>query len=164
MDYPNHITDHEKGEHLSISFCEQSLKRTYQRIFPANGQSRKSENVDKISVRCHASVPFTEIRARQWTRLLSGHCFPQLSAAANLSYPAGSSDTRRPQFLRSAYPQMGAATADLRGHASRCNSNAVNRLGFLNSVHSCYPASLQVDAFPDNGFGSVRRSLPVPGR
>ena len=56
----------------------------------------------KISIRWYTSVPFTEIRVRQWTRLWCGHCFPQLSAAANLSYPAGSSDQRRPQFLRSA--------------------------------------------------------------
>ena len=70
----------------------------------------------------------------------SGHvlrcspCFPQLSVAANLSYPAGFSDKRRPQFLRSASPQMGAAAAPIRGHASRCNSNAANRLRFPDSV------------------------------
>ena len=70
-------------------------------------------------LRWYTSVPFTEIWVRQWTRLWCGHCFPQLSAAANLSYPAGSSDWRRPQFLRSVYPQMGAAAAPLRGLASR---------------------------------------------
>ena len=148
--------------YLSIIFCEQSPERTYQRIFPVDGRLRKSENEDKISIRCHASVPFPEIWVRQWTRLACGHCLSHLSAAANLSYPAGSSDKRRPQFLRSAYPQMGAAAAHLQGHASRCNSNAANRLRFLNSVHSCYPAPLQADAFPDNGFGSVKRPFPVP--
>ena len=50
------------------------------------------------------------------------------------SYPAGFSDKRRPQFLRSASPQMGAAAAPIRGHASRCNSNAANRLRFPDSV------------------------------
>ena len=149
-------------DYLSIIFCEQSPERTYQRIFPVDGRLRKSENEDKISIRCHASVPFPEIWVRQWTRLACGHCLSHLSAAANLSYPAGSSDKRRPQFLRSAYPQMGAAAAHLQGHASRCNSNAANRLRFLNSVHSCYPAPLQADAFPDNGFGSVKRPFPVP--
>src|SRR5699024_9725027 len=63
-----------------------------------------------------------------------GPCFPQLSVAAKLSYPAGFSDKRRPQFLRSASPQMGAAAAPIRGHASRCNSNAANRLRFPDSV------------------------------
>ena len=38
--------------------------------------------------------------------LRCGPCFPQLSVAANLSYPAGFSDKRRPQFLRSASPQL----------------------------------------------------------
>lgn len=66
--------------------------------------------------------------------LRCGPCFPQLSVAANLSYPAGFSDKRRPQFLRSASPQMGAAAAPIRGHASRCNSNAANRLRFPDSV------------------------------
>ena len=76
----------------------------------------------------------------QKNRYASGHvlrcgpCFPQLSVAANLSYPAGFSDKRRPQFLRSASPQMGAAAAPIRGHASRCNSNAANRLRFPDSV------------------------------
>lgn len=51
--------------------------------------------------------------------LRCGPCFPQLSVAANLSYPAGFSDKQRPQFLRSASPQMGAAAAPVRGHASR---------------------------------------------
>jgi len=56
-------------------------------------------------------VQSTENQVRQWTRLACGHYFSQLSAAANLSYPAGSSDKRRPQFFRSAYPQIGAAAA-----------------------------------------------------
>ena len=89
------------------------------------------------------------------------HCFPQPSAAANLSYPAGSSDKRRPQFLRSAYPQMGAAAAPKQGLTSRFNSNAANRLRFLNLVHSFHPAPLQADAYPDGGLGSVRQPLPV---
>lgn len=58
--------------------------------------------------------------------LRCGHRLSQTSAAANLSYPAGSSDKRRPQFLRSAYPQMGAAAARIRGHASRRITNAAN--------------------------------------
>lgn len=66
--------------------------------------------------------------------LRCGPCFPQLSVAANLSYPAGFSDKRRPQFLRSASPQMGAVAAPIRGHASRYNSNAANRLRFPDSV------------------------------
>lgn len=68
-----------------------------------NGQSRKFENTDKISIRRHTSVPFTEIWVRLWTRPSCGHCFSQLSAATNLLYPAGSSVERKPQFLRSAY-------------------------------------------------------------
>ena len=67
--------------------------------------------------------------------LRCGPCFPQLSVAANLSYPAGFSDKRRPQFLRSASPQMGAAAAPIRGHASRCNSNAAR--AYLKTPQYC---------------------------
>lgn len=67
--------------------------------------------------------------------LRCGLCLPKLSAAANLSYPAGFSDKRRPQFLRSAYPQMGAAAAPSQGHTSRKLSNAANRLRFPDSVY-----------------------------
>ena len=94
--------------------------------------------------------------------LRCGHRFPQLSAAANLSYPAGSSDKRRPQFLRSAYPQMGAAAAPERGRASRKKSNAADRLRFPDSDRTDCPASLQMDVFLNSGFGDVRRLLPVP--
>ena len=67
--------------------------------------------VDKIGIRRNASVQFSEKWVRQWTRLVLWPLSSQFSAAANLSYPAGFSDKRRPQFLRSAYPQMGAAAA-----------------------------------------------------
>ena len=67
--------------------------------------------------------------------LRCGLCLPKLSAAANLSYPAGFSGKRRPQFLRSAYPQMGAAAAPIRGHASRFDSNAANRLKIPDSIY-----------------------------
>ena len=91
--------------------------------------------VDKIGIRRNASVQFSEKWARQWTRLALWPLSSQFSAAANLSYPAGFSDKRRPQFLRSAYPQMGAAAAPTRGHASRKLSNAANRLRFPDSVY-----------------------------
>lgn len=94
--------------------------------------------------------------------LRCGHCFPQLSAAANLSYPAGFSDKRRPQFLRSAYPQMGAAAAPIRGHASRCNSNAANRLKIPDSVCLFYSASLQMDVCLNRILLVVKWLLPVP--
>ena len=122
------------NRNLSIYFCVQLPERTNHRSFPANGRLCHSENVDKVSIRYGVSVQFQKNGYASGHVLRCGPCFPQLSVAANLSYPAGFSDKRRPQFLRSASPQMGAAAAPIRGHASRCNSNAANRLRFPDSV------------------------------
>ena len=120
---------------LSIYFCVQLPERTNHRSFPANGRSGHSENVDKVSIRYTVYLcSFQKNGYASGHVLRCGPCFPQLSVAANLSYPAGFSDKRRPQFLRSASPQMGAAAAPIRGYASRCNSNAANRLRFPDSV------------------------------
>lgn len=94
--------------------------------------------------------------------LRCGHRFPQDSAAANLSYPAGSSDKRRPQFLRSAYPQVGAASAPIQGHTSRIKSNAADRLRLPDSDRTGCPASLQMDIFLNSGFGDIRQLSPFP--
>ena len=96
--------------------------------------------------------------------LRCGHCLPKLSVAANLSYPAGFSDKRRPQFLRSAYPQMGAAVAPLRGHASRYNSNAANRLKILIQFTCFHSASSQMDVYLNRILGAYQAAFACSGR
>lgn len=107
------------------------------------------DHSSNLQVLCSWQVKMGMPKATSYFSLWQPIRFPTQPAEANLPCPTGSSTPRwSPQFLRSACPQMGAATAPLQGLCPLVTQMRLTGSALLLSLHSCNPAPVNGGRFP----------------